>query len=57
MKKKQGSGGIAGVGVLCTAMKAKGTTGSSDPRGDPFSVDYVAHEVSLPFHDCTAILD
>lgn len=38
--------GVAGVGVICnSSFKAYGTSGSPSPVGDPFAVDYAAHEI------------
>lgn len=45
-----GAGGLASLAVPCkTNQKGNGVTGTNTPTGDPYDIDYVAHEIGHQF--------
>jgi len=42
-------GGVASTPCVCTGQKAEGLSGLAMPTGDPYVVDFVAHEIGHQF--------
>lgn len=44
-----GGGGLADLSSVCSHAKARGVTGTYNPVGDPYDVDFVSHEIGHQF--------
>jgi len=43
------NGGLSALGIICGPYKAASVTGSAEPAGDAYDVDFVAHEIGHAF--------
>lgn len=49
VSRSSNNNGLAQLQSVCTTNKAGGVTGTTSPVGDPFDIDYTAHEIGHQF--------